>query len=359
MAKHLYLHVPFCQSICYYCDFCHRLYDAATSDKWLGELAEEIKSQNIDKELSTVYIGGGTPTSLSYEQIIRLLSLLKEYTSKLEEYTIEANPENIDEKKIDIFKHFGINRVSLGVEAYQDRLLAMMNRHHNFEDVQKAVSILRSKGIHNISLDLLYSLPSQSLDDFKESLEAVVALDVPHISLYSLTIEEHSVFGQRGYKPLDEDLEADMYEMAVAYLEYEGYIQYEIANFAKPGYYSKHNLAYWHYNDFYGLSLGASGKINNIRYDNTRNMQKYLRHEYRENIIELSKKDMMFEETMMSLRTIWGIDLKRFKLRYGEDFKEVYKKPLDRYPDAFISDDKYLRVKNRELLNTLLLAFLD
>ncbi len=358
MAKHLYLHVPFCQNICYYCDFCHRLYDENTVNKWLKEVKEEISNYEIEKDLKTIYIGGGTPSSLKYNELEELLKLLKPYSEKTQEYTIEANPESIDIDKIKLLKKYGINRISMGVEAIQDKLLKMMNRRHNFEDVKRTVSLLNSEGIDNISLDLMYSLPYQSLEDFNESLVEIAKLNIKHISIYSLTIEENTVFAKKGYSSLDDEMEADMYEMAVDYLNSMGFKQYEISNFAKDGFYSKHNLSYWDYEDFYGISLGASGKLNDYRYDNTRSFTKYFSKEYIENIIYLDKKDKMFEETMMSLRLVKGLDLKRFKKRYDIDFFEVYKKPFEYHVDDFIIENDFLRVKNLALLNSILVDFL-
>ena len=359
MVKHLYLHVPFCKSICAYCDFCHWPYQITKVDEWLDELALEMNSYQINEELKTIYIGGGTPTSLNLQQLERLLSLIKPYSLNVEEYTIEVNPETIDEMKVDLLKKYGINRISMGLQAVQDDLLKMMNRHHNLNDVKKAIDIFHRKGIHNISLDLMYSLPHQSIDNFKESLEVACSLDVNHLSLYSLVVEDNTLFAKKGYQSLEDDIEADMYELAVSYLSSQGFEQYEISNFAKDKHYSSHNLAYWSYNDFYGISLGASGKIGDCRYDNTRNLKDYLNHQYRQNEIYLSLEDMMFEEIMMSFRTIFGLDLKRFEKRYKRSFFEVCKKPYEQHREDFIFSDNTLRVKNLELLNSLLVDFMD
>lgn len=358
MIEHLYLHVPFCQSICHYCDFCHRLYDEEIVNKWLAELAKEIDSYHINNNLKTIYIGGGTPSSLSCWQLDKLLNLLKPYQREVIEYTVEVNPESIDIDKIKILKKYGVNRISIGVEAVQDRLLKLMNRKHNFQDVQRIIDLFIKEGIDNISCDLMYSLPSQTIDEFKDSLVAVSALPIKHLSLYSLTIEDNTVFGKLKYEPLDEDIEADMYEMAVKYLEEKDFKQYEISNFAKDNAYSRHNLAYWTYKDFYGLSLGASGKIDNYRYDNTRSFKEYFEGKYLKEKVVLSIEDMMFEEIMMSLRLKKGLDLKRFESRYGLSFFVAYKKPYLSHVDDFVVDNNFLRVKNIALLNSILVDFL-
>lgn len=359
MAKHLYLHVPFCTSICYYCDFCHRLYDQKIVSKWLACVKEELDSYHIKDNLETIYVGGGTPSSLSLDELRTLLEYLKPYSHNVVEYTFEANPESLDNDKIKLLSEYHVNRISMGLQAIQDKLLKMMNRKHSFDDVKRAVDNLKALGIDNISLDLMYSLPNQSLDDFKDSLQAVIDLNIPHISLYSLTIEENSAFKKMGYHSLDDEIEADMYEMAVKYLGEKGYIQYEISNFAKNEKYSKHNLGYWRYDDFFGISLGASGKLHHQRYDNTSSFKDYFNHSYKANVIDLSLKDEMFEEIMMSLRTLEGLDLKRFKERYKHDFLEIYKKPYEKHLNDITIENDFLKVKNLELLNSLLVDFLD
>lgn len=359
MVEHLYLHVPFCASICHYCDFCHRLYNPVLVKQWLEALKKEIETYNIKACLKTIYIGGGTPSCLSEKELIELLECLKPLINNVEEFSFEANPESLNPDKIKILKQYGVNRISLGVQAIQESLLKLMNRNHSFADVKQVVSWLKKVGIDNISLDLMYSLPGQTLDNFKASLEAVTSLDIKHISIYSLTIEEHSVFGKKGYQPCDDETEADMYQMAIAYLETKGFKQYEIANFAKESCYSKHNMAYWNYNDFYGLSLGASGKLGDYRYDNTKSFKKYFAHDFVEERIDLSHADLMFENIMMALRTKFGLDLSLFERRYHQNFFEVYKKPYEKHIDDFEITDGFLRVKDLAVLNSLLIDFLD
>ena len=358
MAKHLYLHVPFCKSICAYCDFCHYLYKEDQVNKWLDVLKEEMASYKIASSLETIYLGGGTPSVLSLKETEALLTLLHPYSKHLKEYTIEANPESITPDKIRLYKKYGIDRLSLGVESLDAGLLKLINRKHSVEDVYKAIDIIKEGGIDNISIDLIYSLPTQTLSTFMDTLKKALSLDIKHISLYSLTIEEGTLFKAKGYKSLDEDLEADMYEKAKDYLEANGYKQYEIANFAKDGYESKHNIGYWEYDDFYGLSLGASGKIDHRRYDNTRNFNDYLSKHYIAEYYDLSLEDEMFENVMMSLRMKKGLDLSRFKERYQKDFFKVYKEACDKHKDDLIVENDRVRVKDLEILNTILVDFL-
>lgn len=356
-VRHLYVHVPFCNSICYYCDFTHRVYNNKLVEKWLFYLEKEIR-ENCFNNYETIYIGGGTPSCLNEKQLERLLVLLNPYTDKVKEYTIEVNPESLNEEKIDLFNKYYVNRVSMGVQSSDDELLRAINRKHTFTDVRNCVKMLKNKGLSNISVDLMYSLPNQNLEILNKTIDDILSLDVSHISLYSLTIEENTVFSKKGIKPLDEDIEADMYELIEDRLTEAGYNHYEVSNYCLDGYESKHNLAYWNYEDFLGISLGASGKINNYRYTNTNCFDKYFEsiHSKDEEVF-LSKKDMMFENIMMSLRTVYGLDIKEFNKKYDVDFMKLYEKQLAN-PKLIIKDG-HLICSDLEILNNILISFLD
>ena len=355
--KHLYIHVPFCKAICYYCDFARRIYDEKLADKWLERLEKEI-SDSCHEQYETIYIGGGTPSCLSLEQSEKLLNLIYPYASEVKEYTIEANPESLDSDKILLYKQYGINRISLGVQSCNDELLKSLNRKHDFKTVEDKISLLRNHGLDNISVDLMYSLPGQNMDILKDTLYRLINLDLPHLSLYSLTIEDNSVFGKKGIKALDEDTEADMYELIDEILRAHDYIHYEVSNYAKAGYPSKHNLGYWNYDDYLGLSAGASGKISNNRYTNTRDLQRYIKSDdIREEDLYLSRKDQMFENVMMSLRTIYGLDLYDFEKRYGISIQEAYPRAL-KNRNLMIRNDRLI-CTNLEILNSVLLDFMD
>ena len=358
MANHLYLHVPFCKTICAYCDFCHVVFNENVADKWLDELSNEIKTHDLSN-LATIYIGGGTPTSLNLKELNRLLELIKPYSNNVIEYTIEINPETFDADKALLLKKYGINRASIGLQSTNIKELTLMNRKHSLNDVKNTVDLLSSVGIDNYSLDIMYSLPFQTMDSLKKTIDDALSLKPKHLSLYSLTIEDNTVFGKKGIKNLDEDTEADMYEFISKYLSDCGFVHYEVSNFAYEGYESKHNMAYWKYDDFIGLSLGASGKENHVRYDKTRNMKQYLNHDYYAEKIELTLEDEMFENVMMSLRTIYGLDLNSFKERYKLDFFEVYSDAYNKHKDCFVLCDNHLIVNDLGVLNTVLIDFLD
>ena len=350
--------MPFCRSICSYCDFTHQAYREKTADAWLQALAYEIDETDIPDDLETCYIGGGTPTSLTNSQLETLLSLLDPFVRKTEEYTVEVNPETLDDEKAETLVHHGISRASIGLQTANEALLKKLGRRHTCNDVRNTVQILKKHGIDNISLDLMYSLPDQTMQDLENAIAFALSLEPKHLSLYSLTIEENTVFGKTGVEPLDEDMEADMYEYICKRLPEEGYMQYEISNFAKEGYESKHNLVYWHYKDFIGLSCGASGKVMHCRYDNAQSLKEYLKDPLMKEYIPLTKEDEMFETVMMGLRLVKGISLSGFQARYGCTFEQAFgnkaKKLLEE--GKLVIEDDMLRCNDQyyHLLNSLL-----
>lgn len=355
--KHLYVHVPFCKTICFYCDFCHKVYDTKLVKKWLETLSLEIKDK-LDNQYETIYIGGGTPSSLNNEELESLLKMLEPYSKNVLEYTIEVNPESLDLEKINIFKKYHINRISMGVQSSDDRLLNMMNRKHTFIDVKEKIKLLKDNGINNISIDLMYSLPNQDIKTLDKTLDDFLSLDVPHVSLYSLTIEDNTVFALKGYKPLNDEIEADMYELICQKLEKNAYRRYEVSNFSKTSYESKHNLAYWNYEDFIGISLGASSKINNHRYTNTKDFDKYFNnYNTKDEELILNNEELAFENIMMSLRTIYGLDIKEFTNKYKIDFINHYKKGINNKNIKVI--DNRVVCTNLAILNSVLIDFMD
>lgn len=361
--EYLYLHVPFCRTICAYCDFCHLVYSQKTAEKWLDTLAEEISLKEISPDLRTVYIGGGTPSCLDAFMLNRLLDLLDPYTHHVQEYTMEINPETVDEEKVRIMADHHVSRVSIGFQSSDPSLLKLMGRHHDLKMIADTMNLFRKYGIENISLDLMYSLPFQTMDILKQSVHDAISLKPEHLSLYSLTIEENTVFGKKGYHHLDDDTEADMYEFICHVLPGYGYHQYEVSNFARDGYESVHNSAYWNYRDFYGIGMGASGKEGYLRYDNTRSLNEYLKDPLKRTEIPLTEKEAMFEMLMMGMRFRKGMDLSLFEETFHHDFQEVYgrkaepliQKGLVEYSDNHIrcTDQGY------EIMNSVLVEFMD
>ena len=328
-----YVHIPFCTQICYYCDFSKVFIKNQPVDSYLEHLIEEYDSYDI-KKLRTLYIGGGTPTALSAPQLAFLLEKLTDKLdlSYLEELTIEANPGDLDQEKIAVLKDSPVNRVSLGVQTFNDRMLKQIGRSHLEKDIYENIANLKKAGFDNISIDLIYALPKQTMEDVKTNVAKAIALDIPHMSLYSLILENHTVFMnrmRRGKLPLPkEDLEAEMFEYIIAELGKAGFEHYEISNFSKPGFESRHNLMYWDNAEYYGIGAGASGYVNGIRYKNHGPIRHYLQAveagnaRLQEEVLTLNEK--MEEEMFLGLRKKSGVSKKRFEEKFGLSFEDQY-----------------------------------
>ena len=328
-----YVHIPFCTQICYYCDFSKVFIKNQPVDSYLEHLIEEYHSYDI-KKLRTLYIGGGTPTALSAPQLAFLLEKLTDKLdlSYLEELTIEANPGDLDQEKIAVLKDSPVNRVSLGVQTFNDRMLKQIGRSHLEKDIYENIANLKKAGFDNISIDLIYALPKQTMEDVKTNVAKAIALDIPHMSLYSLILENHTVFMnrmRRGKLPLPkEDLEAEMFDYIIAELEKAGFEHYEISNFSKPGFESRHNLMYWDNAEYYGIGAGASGYVDGVRYKNHGPIRHYLQAveagnaRVQEEVLTLNEK--MEEEMFLGLRKKSGVSKKRFEEKFGLSFEEQY-----------------------------------
>ena len=328
-----YVHIPFCTQICYYCDFSKVFIKNQPVDSYLEHLIEEYHSYDI-KKLRTLYIGGGTPTALSAPQLAFLLEKLTDKLdlSYLEELTIEANPGDLDQEKIAVLKDSPVNRVSLGVQTFNDRMLKQIGRSHLEKDIYENIANLKKAGFDNISIDLIYALPKQTMEDVKTNVAKAIALDIPHMSLYSLILENHTVFMnrmRRGKLPLPkEDLEAEMFDYIIAELEKAGFEHYEISNFSKPGFESRHNLMYWDNAEYYGIGAGASGYVDGVRYKNHGPIRHYLQAveagnaRVQEEVLTL--KEQMEEEMFLGLRKKSGVSKKRFEEKFGLSFEDQY-----------------------------------
>ena len=328
-----YVHIPFCTQICYYCDFSKVFIKNQPVDSYLEHLLQEFHSYDIQK-LRTLYIGGGTPTALSASQLEVLLDGLTKNLdlSMLEELTIEANPGDLDADKIAILKNSAVNRVSLGVQTFDDKMLKKIGRSHLEKDIYENIDRLKLAGFDNISIDLIYALPGQTMDQVKDNVAKAIALDIPHMSLYSLILENHTVFMnrmRRGKLPLPkEELEAEMFEYIIAELERAGFEHYEISNFSKPGFESRHNLMYWNNAEYYGIGAGASGYVNGVRYKNHGPIRHYLKAveegNARINEEHLSLREQMEEEMFLGLRKKTGVSKARFEEKFGTSFENIY-----------------------------------
>ena len=328
-----YVHIPFCTQICYYCDFSKVFIKNQPVDSYLEHLLQEFHSYDIQK-LRTLYIGGGTPTALSASQLEVLLDGLTKNLdlSMLEELTIEANPGDLDADKIAVLQNSAVNRVSLGVQTFDDKMLKKIGRSHTEKDIYENIDRLKLAGFDNISIDLIYALPGQTMDQVKDNVAKAIALDIPHMSLYSLILENHTVFMnrmRRGKLPLPkEELEAEMFEYIIAELERAGFVHYEISNFSKQGFESRHNLMYWDNAEYYGIGAGASGYVDGVRYKNHGPIRHYLKAveegSARINEEHLSQREQMEEEMFLGLRKKSGVSMVRFEEKFERSFQELY-----------------------------------
>lgn len=355
MISSCYVHVPFCDCICSYCDFTRLVASDDVIVKWKSKIISEIKDYSIS-ELETLYFGGGTPSLLDISDFTEIRNL---FPKQIREFTIECNPESIDESKIKAYKELGVNRVSLGVQSFNDDILKVCNRRHTSKEAISSIKMIQ-KLIPNLSIDLIFGLPNQTLEDVKRDIEIFLGLDIPHLSIYSLQIEPNSIFGKKRIEPCDSDLEADMFEYIVKTLKENGYEHYEISSFCKDGKYSSHNLAYWQDLDFYGIGCGASGKLNNVRYDNTKNLKEYLDNGPCVSWIEESRIEQSFTAIMMGLRTKFGLNIDEWDKKYNLDFMLSYKDVIHKYEDYFEIDNNRIRLNDKglEILNTILVDFM-
>ncbi|AIF86477.1 TPA: radical SAM family heme chaperone HemW [Streptococcus agalactiae] len=328
-----YVHIPFCTQICYYCDFSKVFIKNQPVDAYLQALIREFRSYDIT-ELRTLYIGGGTPTSISAVQLDYLLTELSRdlNLNTLEEFTIEANPGDLTVDKIEVLQKSAVNRVSLGVQTFNDKHLKRIGRSHNEAQIYSTIDALKTAGFQNISIDLIYALPGQTMDDVRSNVAKALSLNIPHLSLYSLILEHHTVFMnkmRRGKLHLPtEDLEAEMFEYIISEMERNGFEHYEISNFTKPGFESRHNLMYWDNVEYYGVGAGASGYLDGIRYRNRGPIQHYLKggSEGNARLSEevLSKNEMMEEELFLGLRKKEGVSIGKFEQKFGTSFEKRY-----------------------------------
>ena len=355
-----YVHIPFCTQICYYCDFSKVFIKNQPVDAYLEHLIQETRSYEIGK-LRTLYIGGGTPTALSAQQLAYLLTELPKVMdlSEVEEFTIEANPGDLDPDKIAVLKNSRVNRVSLGVQTFDNKMLKKIGRSHQEQDIYDNIRHLKQAGFDNISIDLIYALPGQTMEQVKENVAKAIDLDIPHMSLYSLILENHTVFMnrmRRGKLPLPkEELEAEMFEYIIEELEKAGFEHYEISNFSKPGFESRHNLVYWDNAEYYGLGAGASGYVDGIRYKNHGPIRHYLEavEAGKARITEehLTLEEKMEEELFLGLRKKTGVSKARFEEKFGISFDQRYGEVVASLTEQglLVPDDKQVRMTKRGL----------
>lgn len=333
----IYIHIPFCKRKCYYCDFVS-FENNCMQEKYIQALIKEIKNwkyQNKDKKIKTLYIGGGTPSFINSKSIVEIIDSL-DIGNECIERTIEINPGTINKEKLEDYKKAGINRISIGLQSTNDNLLKEIGRIHNFNQFIEAYNLVKEVGFNNINIDLMLGLPNQTIEDIEESLDKVLSLDVNHISVYSLILEEGTVLFRKiennELQLPDEELEREMYWYVKNKMEEKVYIHYEISNFAKKGYESKHNTDCWKQKEYRGFGLAAHSYIDGVRFSNTEDLNDYIQNieneDYDRNIIiqeeKQSEEEKQKEYMLLGLRKIDGINI--------NDFEEIFKiNPIERF----------------------------
>ena len=339
----LYVHIPFCVRKCQYCDFLSGPSDEETKDRYIEALLKEIRAAEHTEvsEIVSVFIGGGTPSALKAEAIASIMRTLQEQFFFCEdaEVTIEANPGTVDLEKLTIYRNVGINRLSLGLQSTDAEELKLLGRIHSYEEFLKSYEWAREAGFSNINIDLMFAIPGQTGEAWRQHLYQVAELNPEHISAYSLIIEEGTPFAEQNLDLPDEDTEYQMYEDTAEILERYGYRQYEISNYAKQGYMCRHNAGYWQRREYLGFGLGASSLYRGMRFSNTRRMQEYLKEsrnpdQIRKDVTVLSRNERIEEFMFLGLRMTEGISEKKFEENFDVRLMDVYGDILQKYEET-------------------------
>lgn len=359
----IYIHIPFCIKKCEYCDFVSYCNKEKYVPQYINALKKEIKN-NINKEykITTIYIGGGTPSSIEENYIADIIETiklnmndenLKEF--KNVEVTIEVNPGTVTEKKLETYKEIGINRLSIGLQETHDELLKSIGRIHTYEEFLKTYNLARKIGFNNINVDLMIALPNQTIQDIKENLEKIIKLNPEHISVYSLILEEgtpfYNKYNENKIRLPDEELERNMYWYVKNTLENNGYIHYEISNFSKKGFESKHNMNCWNQEEYFGFGVAAHSYNNKIRYSNTNSIEEYIKGSNKIIHEKQTLEDMQKEYILLGLRKIEGINIQKFKNKFAQNPIFIFKEQLSKLVDEelIIVDGNEIKLTNKGL----------
>ena len=376
----LYLHIPFCVKKCNYCDFLSAPAEEETRAAYVDALLEEIRGfeDPEDYEVVTVFFGGGTPSILPGQEIFRIMEALREKFSfrKRAEITLEANPGTVDKEKLSCYKKAGINRLSFGLQSADAEELKKLGRIHTWEKFLESFQLAREAGFSNINVDLMSALPGQTKESWEKTLRQVLALQPEHISAYSLIIEEGTPFYQLYEKDVErrdageepellpsEEEERAMYEATGRILKEQGYLHYEISNYAKPGRECRHNLGYWQRRDYLGFGLGASTLLNPVRYKNTEDLEAYLGGDFSKKEFFVLTKDNQIEETMfLGLRVLEGVSKEKFREQFSCELRVDYRKELEKLEQEGLLEEEgdFVRLTSRgiDLSNPVLAEFL-
>ncbi|MEG1015934.1 MAG: radical SAM family heme chaperone HemW [Bacilli bacterium] len=360
--RSVYIHIPFCSSICSYCDFCKVLYNPKYINSYLLKLKEEILSTYEEDEVKSIYIGGGTPSSLSNSELTQLLNIIKIFNASSScEITIEANPQDIDEDFIKTIMAFKVNRLSIGVQSLNKYKLKYLNRKHDKKEVKRAIKLLNYYDFDNYNIDLIYAVPIENMRILRSDIKGIVRLNPKHISTYSLIIEESTALYINNEKAINEDIDYKMYKYICSYLKKKDYIHYEVSNFSKHGYSSIHNTNYWNNDEYYGFGLSATGYINDIRYENTKNLTSYLNNIYRKEELLISKKECMENELILGLRKLDGVNLKDFFNKFNINLQDVFNIKDEIKHKNLILNDTNIKINEKKIyiMNEILCNLLE
>ena len=355
MVESVYIHIPFCKRKCNYCTFVSYP-KLDLRQKYINALFTEIKNRYRGEELNTIYFGGGTPSLLAINDIKKILKCFNTFiqssvshknrrsgfASAKTEITVEINPETVDENYLSNLRKIGVNRLSIGIQDFNDDILKIIGRGHTSQTAIDVVKTAQNVGFDNISVDLIYGLPNQTLRGFETSLNKAFELGIQHISLYGLKIENGCYFYKNPPKNLpDDDAQAKYYLKAIELCKQNGFEHYEISNFALKGFESKHNLNYWDNENYYGFGLSASGYEGNIRYYNETDLIKYIENplkKLKEDFLTLNQQ--MEEEIFLGFRKSEGINITELNSKYDVDFEKMFEHPLKKYSGTYIIKTK-------------------
>lgn len=370
-----YIHIPYCKAKCRYCNFFIVAGRTPELPAYFKALHKEILSYKKDLKnhyVKTVYFGGGTPSLVDAKYIKEIVELIKNNfeISKDLDISIETNPENLTSDKLQTYLDSGISRISIGLQAWQNEMLKYLGRLYTIEEFLQSYDRVIQSGFKNINLDLIFGIPNQTIQNWEESIDNVIKLKPNHISTYSLEVDQESIFGilekQGRFMRLEEGLDRKMYEIAKEKLQKVGYKHYEISNFAKLGFESKHNLSVWGGEDYLGIGASAHSYFKNQRFNNIYSVEKYaagvlFNREYKENVINISKKQAIKEYIILHLRLMDGMNLVDFKNKFDCDFKDLFKNEISdlKSKNLVLIDEVSFKLseKGMDLENTVAMEF--
>lgn len=336
----VYVHVPFCERKCRYCGFYSEPVAAHDAGRVVSALICELDVYSHVAPVRTLYVGGGSPTCLPADLLKCLLDALRTHWPTAAEFTVECNPGQTDAEMLAMLRRAGVNRLSFGVQSFDDGQLALLGRRHSADDAVRALRLAREHGFDNVGLDLIFAVPGMTLETWRQNLELAAALGVQHISAYSLSIEEgtdlYRAAGAGEIAPVDENTDRAMYDLAIDFLASAGFVQYEISNFARPGFACQHNLSYWRNRSYVGIGPAAGSYLDGRRAMNVSSITEYVRRiEAGDSAVEqaeaIDKKERICETAVLNLRAREGVDLTAFQVTTGVDFAQVFARPLECY----------------------------